>query len=338
MVKVAVIGATGYTGQELLKLLFRRKDVDVVAVTSESSSGVPLAQAIPFFARRKHLLLEKPDPSAISAKADVAFLCLPHGQAMSLASQYLDKGMKTLDLSADFRLKDPQMYRQWYSLEHSSPKLLPGAVYGLPELYSEKIKTANLVAVPGCYPTSVILSMAPLLDHPGLDTGLITVNSSSGVSGAGRKAKDELMYAELDGDYYAYGAPTHRHTAEMEQELGFVARRPVRVVFIPHLLPVTRGIYTTITIPAAESVTEESITESLRQFHMKSRFVKVVSGFVKMKWAVNTNAAYIGARVDKRAGMAIITCAIDNLVKGASGQAVQCFNLMHGMDEAEGLD
>jgi len=338
MVKVAVIGATGYTGQELLKLLLKRSDIEVTAVTSETSAGQHLGQTAPTLARDHHLILEKSDPKAISKRADVVFMCLPHGQAMSTAEIYLDKGLKVLDLSADFRLKDPAQYRQWYSLEHTAPGLLAKAVYGLPELYAPRIRTADLVAVPGCYPTSVILAMAPLLGLPGLDAQTLTVNSASGVSGAGRTLKDHLMFAQMEGDFYAYGAPTHRHTVEMEQELTHVAGREMKVSFIPHLLPVSRGIYTTITVGTSQAVDEESITETLKKFYLNSHFVHVVSGFPQMKWTVNTNHAYIGARVDKRTGLAIITSAIDNLVKGAAGQAMQCFNLMNDMDEAEGID
>jgi len=339
MIKAAVIGATGYTGQELLKLLFRRKDVEVAAVTSESSAGRPLASVLPFFSAGKRLILEKADAAKIAPRTDAVFLCLPHGEAMNSARAWLDQGIKTIDLSADFRLKDPALYKEWYQMDHSAPELLPKAVYGLPELYRDKIKTAGLVAVPGCYPTSVILAMAPLMATPGLETDAIVVNSASGVSGAGRKVKEEYMFAELDGDFYAYGAPTHRHTAEMEQELALAAGgRPVRVAFIPHLLPVTRGIFTTITMKASASITGEALTEKLRAFYSGSRFVHVVSGFPKMKWAVNANSAYIGAMVDKRAGVAIVTCAIDNLMKGASGQALQCFNIMYGLDEALGLE
>ncbi|MDH5638789.1 MAG: N-acetyl-gamma-glutamyl-phosphate reductase [Nitrospinota bacterium] len=338
MVKVAVIGATGYTGQELLKLLFKRADVEVTAITSESSAGKHLGEVLPHFARNHHLTLEKAVPEAIAARADVAFLCLPHGQAMGTAKDYLNKGLKVLDLSADFRLKNPALYKEWYHLEHTAPELLSTAVYGLPELYAENIKGASLVAVPGCYPTSVILAMAPLMNIPGLDTETITVNSASGVSGAGRAPRDHLMFAELDGDYYAYGAPTHRHTTEMEQELSTAAGRVVKVSFIPHLLPVTRGIYSTITMKVSADITEDMIMEALRNFYLLSHFVHIVSGFPRMKWAVNSNHAFIGAKVDKRAGVAIITSVIDNLVKGASGQAMQCFNLMYGLDENEGLD
>ena len=338
MIKAAVIGATGYTGQELLKLLLRRKDVQVTAVTSESSAGSPLSQAAPMLQGHGGLVLEKADPSSISAKAQTVFLCLPHGEAMKSAGAYLEKGLKVLDLSADFRLKDPQLYKTWYSMEHPAPGLLGRAVYGLPELYRERIAKADLVAVPGCYPTSVILAMAPLVNLSGLRPDFITVNSSSGVSGAGRKLKDDYMFAELEGDYYAYGAPNHRHTAEMEQELSIAAGRQVKATFIPHLLPVTRGIYTTITMPAGEGVTGEALTGVLREFYQGSEFVSVVSGFPRMKWAVNSNRAYIGATVDKRNGLAIITSAIDNLVKGASGQAMQCFNLVHRLDEAMGLE
>ena len=337
-IEVAVVGATGYTGQELLKLLFRRDDLEVLCVTSESSAGLPLAQAAPSLQRQKPMTLEKADPEAIASKAQVAFLCLPHGKAMDMAGALLDKGLKVFDLSADFRLKNPALYNEWYGMEHSAKHLLERAVYGLPELFREKITQTDLVAVPGCYPTSVILAMAPLVKFPGLETDVITVNASSGVSGAGRTAKESLMYAELDGDYYAYGAPTHRHTAEMEQQLGDCAGRPLRVAFIPHLLPATRGIYSTITVRTAEGVTEEDLHKELAGFYENERFVTVVKGFPQMKWAAGTNAAFIGVKVDKRARMAIIASAIDNLIKGASGQAVQCFNIAHGIDETKGLE
>lgn len=337
MIKVGVVGASGYTGRELLNILLRRDDVEVTAVTSETHKGKPLASVFPQFSKHAPLVFEGHDPAGLGGRFDSVFLCLPHRESMNYVPAFLADGVKVFDLSADFRLKDKDVYEQWYGVTHAAPELIAKSVYGLPELYKGAIASADLVAVPGCYPTSVILGLAPVMSESWIDTETIVVCSASGVSGAGQKIEARYLLAEMEGDYQAYGAPYHRHTPEMEQELSAISSKPLSLTFIPHLLPTTRGIHSTITVKTLEPVSREEVLETYLAFYRDCRFVTVADGYPRMKWAVNTNGAYINAQVDERTGALIVTSVIDNLVKGAAGQAVQCFNIRHGLGEAKGL-
>ncbi|MBI5816416.1 MAG: N-acetyl-gamma-glutamyl-phosphate reductase [Nitrospinae bacterium] len=337
MIDVGIIGASGYTGQSLLEILLRHPGVRVKAITSDSLAGKTLSEVFPKLSGLDPLVFEKSDADITTRNIGAVFLCLPHTEAMAVAPKFLAANIKVFDLSADFRLRDAAVYEQWYKAKHSAPEPMAGAVYGLPELYREKIATASLVAVPGCYPTSAILGLAPVMGEDWLDHESIVINSASGVSGAGKKAETQYMLAELYGDFYAYGAPSHRHTPEIEQELSVMAQTRVRVTFIPHLLPVERGIYTTITAKMKDPAGAGRLAREYKDYYEGERFVTVHDSFPKMKWAVGTNRIHISATADGRTGTLIVTSAIDNLVKGASGQAVQCFNIRHGLDEAEGL-
>lgn len=337
MVDVGVFGASGYTGQALLDILLFHPGVKVTLVTSSTYKGKRIEEVFPKLAGVSPLTFEEPDPVSQSGRAELFFLCLPHKEAMAVAPTLLEKGKKVIDLSADFRLKDAEVYEKWYGATHTAPEYLDMAVYGLPELYYEQIAHADLIAAPGCYPTSTILGLAPVIGLDWINRKSVVINSVSGVSGAGKKLEPQYMLAELEGNFHAYGAPKHRHTPEIEQELSRIARENVTVTFIPHLLPVTRGIYTTITADLARSVTAEEAVGLYSTFYSGKPFVRVIPSFPQMKWVVERNACVIGVTVDERAGRIIITSTIDNLVKGASGQAVQCFNLRLGLPQTAGL-
>jgi len=337
MTDIGIIGASGYTGQALLEILLRHPSAKVRAITSDSLNGKALAEAFPQFSKLDNLIFEKHDASAVASKVKAVFLCLPHKEAMAVAPLLLKAGVKVFDLSADFRLKDISVYEQWYKVKHSAPELASEAVYGMPELYRDKIAKADLVAVPGCYPTSAILGLAPVIGADWLDHSSIVINSVSGVSGAGKKTELQYMLAELDGNFYAYGAPSHRHTPEIEQSLSALAGKEVKASFIPHLLPVVRGIYTTITAKMTNPKSADEIFKIYNARYANSRFVTVHPTFPQMRWAVGTNGVHINATVDSRTGTLIVTSTIDNLIKGAAGQAVECFNIRFGLNEAEGL-
>lgn len=337
MVDVGVFGASGYTGQALLDILLFHPGVKVTFITSGTHKGERLEVVFPRLAGYSSLTFEEPDPASQADRAEVFFLCLPHKEAMAVVPALLEKGKKVIDLSADFRLKDSGVYEKWYGARHTAQEYLDMAVYGLPELYAEQIAHADLIAAPGCYPTSAILGLAPVIGLDWINRKSVVINSVSGVSGAGKKLEPQYMLAELEGDFHAYGAPKHRHTPEIEQELSRLAGQSVTVTFIPHLLPVTRGIYTTITADLTRPVTAEEAVGVYSTFYSGKPFVRVHGSFPQMRWALERNTCVIGVTVDERAGRMIITSTIDNLVKGASGQAVQCFNLRFGFAETAGL-
>lgn len=337
MVDVGVFGASGYTGQALLDILVFHPGVRVTLVTSATHKGKRLEEVFPRLAGLSSLTFEAPDPVSQADMAEVFFLCLPHKEAMDVVPSLLEKGKKVIDLSADFRLKDAGVYEKWYGAAHHAPEYLDMAVYGLPELYASQIAHADLIAAPGCYPTSAILGLAPVIGLDWIKRKSVVINSVSGVSGAGKKLEPQYMLAELEGNFYAYGAPKHRHTPEIEQELSRLAGENVTVTFIPHLLPVTKGIYTTITADLTRPVKPEEALSVYSTFYSGKPFVRTHGSFPQMGWVVDRNVCIISVTVDERAGRIIITSAIDNLVKGASGQAVQCLNLRLGLEETTGL-
>lgn len=338
MIDAGVIGASGYTGQELVSILLSHPGARLAFAVSETFAGKGLAEVFPRFSGRSDMKFESGDVSALAGRAEAVFLCLPHRESMKVVPGLLDAGLKVFDLSADFRLKDAAVYEEWYGVRHSAPELLERAVYGLPELYRESAVGADLVAVPGCYPTSAILGLAPLVKGGITDLSTIVINSVSGVTGAGRKAEPDYMLAELEGNFFAYGAPRHRHTPEIEQELSALAGEPaVTATFIPHLLPTARGIHTTITASLAAPRTRDELLALYADFYKGERLVTVTENFPRMKWAVGGPGVFIGVEVDGRTGRVIVTSVIDNLLKGASSQAVQLFNIRHGLDETEGL-
>ncbi|MBV9851626.1 MAG: N-acetyl-gamma-glutamyl-phosphate reductase [Armatimonadetes bacterium] len=343
--KVGIIGVSGYGGGELARLLLQHPNVELAYVTSGTYAGQPLAAALPGTAGRTGLTCEKFDPAAAADRCDFLFLAGENGLAMKVAPLLLEAGKKVVDLSADFRLKDPAAYKEWYKAEHAAPHLLGEAVYGLPEVYRAKITSARLVANPGCYPTSASLAVAPLLFGEFVERDAIIVDSMSGVSGAGRsKFGLDYHFSEVNESARPYGVGgVHRHTPEIEQVFSFVASRPVAVTFTPHLIPVTRGILTTayvgLTPDQAKGWDLEGIAEEYVSYYGYAPFVTVLEPGQQpaTKHVNGTNYCHIGLAVDKRTNRVIVTSVIDNLVKGAAGQAIQNMNLMYGFDETAGL-
>lgn len=341
MLRVGIVGVSGYAGGELARLLLLRKDVEVTYVVSNTYEGKPLSAAFPGVMGRSGLICKKFDLSEAIALCDIVFLAQSNGFAMKCAGQLLDTGKKVIDLSADFRLKDKALYPQFYKFEHESPELLAKAVYGLPELNKKQINSASLVANPGCYATAAALSLAPLASSHLIDFDTIVVNALSGVSGAGR-SKHNLTYhfPELNESMTAY-APVgqHRHTPEIEQTLSIAAGSPITLSFTPHLIPITRGIISTSIARLASRMDATEITNIFRRFYQDAPFVIVLDPgeIPASKFTAGTNYIYLSIAVDKRLQRVSVFAAEDNLVKGAAGQAIQNMNIMCGLPETEGL-
>jgi N-acetyl-gamma-glutamyl-phosphate reductase len=337
--KVAVVGASGYTGEELVRLLLRHPHAELVGVTSRQYVDKTVAEVFPRTASypvAKALQFIEAAPEKLARLAEIVFLALPHGVAVEFAGPLLQAGARVIDLSADFRIKDAATYREFYGHEHADPGLLGDAVYGLPEIYGEKISKARLVASPGCYPTSILLPLIPLLRAKLIDPGAIIANSLSGVSGAGRKAEVDYLFVECNESARPYGMPKHRHLAEIEQELSIAAESAVMIQFTPHLIPVNRGILTTLYL---NRTNRESIDAAFARAYADAPFVRLLGErtLPDTKNVVGTNVIEIAWRHDPRTGRLIVMSAEDNLVKGASGQAIQCLNLMCGHPETAGL-
>jgi len=324
MVKVGIVGITGYTGMELARILLRHPRVSLSFASSRRWAGKPLAEALPHLAGRTSLTVSAFDAAEAAGVAEVLFLCLPHGGAMDAAAGLLASGARVVDLSADFRLKDPAEFERWYQAPHRHPELLPRAATGFCELRREELKGCRFVANPGCYPTSVALGLAPLLEKRLVDPSRLIADSKSGVSGAGREPAPHLHFPEVEGDFSAYKvAGPHRHTPEMEQECSRLAGRPARITFTPHLLPVSRGILSTLYAePSGSPLTDGEL-----------------GGLYSSRYAGEPfEQAQVGPpRLDQRTGRYVVLSCLDNLVKGAAGQAVQNMNLMLGLPEQEGL-
>jgi len=340
MLKVAIVGASGYTGVELLRILHSHPEVAVTCVTSEQSAGRPVSDVFPTLRGRIDIPLENLEPAGIAGKVDIVFTALPHKAAMVVVPTFLKMGKQVVDLSADYRLRDPEVYGRWYD-KHLNPELLPDAVYGLPELRRAAIREASLVANPGCYPTSVILGLAPLLKGKVVDPESIVVDAKSGVSGAGRAARVDSLYCEVNEGFRAYGVGgTHRHIPEIEQELSILAGVELAVSFTPHLVPMDRGILSTIYANPLRKVSASDLLALYGAFYDGEPFVRVLPEgiFPSTGHVRGSNFCDIGVAVDERTGRVIVVSAIDNLVKGAAGQAVQNMNLMCGLPETLGLD
>jgi N-acetyl-gamma-glutamyl-phosphate reductase len=340
MLKVAVVGASGYTGCELIRILHNHPEVAVTTVTSEQSAGKMLSDVFPALRGRYDLPLEALEAERIAAKADIIFTALPHTAAMKVVPVFLQAGKKVIDLSADYRLHDAADYGVWYE-PHLNPELLPDAVYGLPELHREEIAGARLIANPGCYPTSVILALKPLLQERVIDSASIIADSKSGVSGAGRGAKVDSLYCEVNEGFKAYAiGGVHRHIPEIEQELSLLAGSKTVISFTPHLVPMDRGILSTVYSVPHAALTAKQLHALFEEHYEGEAFIRVLplGDFPSTAFVRGSNFCDIGITVDKRTGRIIVIAAIDNLVKGASGQAVQNMNIVCGFPETLGLE
>jgi len=337
MVNVSVIGATGYAGEELMRILSRHKGVKIAHAISKSFAGKQMSEVYPHFAAHD-ILLEDMDVKTVAADSDIVFLCLPHGASADTASALVKEGVKIIDLSADFRYNDAAVYEAWYPVIHPAKELLAESVYGMPELYREKIQDARIVGNPGCYTTCAILALQPLLKAGVIESQNIIIDAKSGVTGAGRKEALAYGFCEVEGNAKAYGVGTHRHTSEIEQELSLAAGETVVVSFTPHLLPVKRGIISTLYATPKKGVTATDIAQAYAVYKDEP-FVKVYTkGLPELKHVVGSNNWAAGYVLDERVNRLVVVACLDNLIKGAAGQAVQNMNIMTGFAETEGLD
>ncbi len=341
-VKIAVVGASGYTGQELMRILLRHPGVELVCATSRQYAGQMVSELFPRFRHvpGADLRFTDSDVAAIAATgAEAAFLALPHGVSVTYGRGLVEAGLRVIDLSADFRLNDPAVYEEFYGKPHADVPLMQEAVYGMPEWHRAEIEKARIVGSPGCYPTSILLPLIPLLRAGLLLPEDIVVNSSSGVSGAGRKADISLLFCECNENVKAYGVPRHRHLSEIEQELSLAAGTDVTITFTPHLIPVNTGIITTTVAKLAPGVSLADLTACYEKAYANAPFVRLMGENkpAETKNVTRTNFVDIGWAVDARTGRAVLMSTEDNVIKGAGGQGVHAFNIMFGFDETEGL-
>lgn len=339
MIKAGIIGATGYAGQQLASLLVNHPEAEIKFVSSNSYAGQLFSDIYPQFYKILDMpLLSTEEAKAAMSDVDVVFTALPNGLVFELAQLALEKGIKIIDFSADFRLDDPDVYEEWYKTEHTAKDLISKQVYGLAELWRDKIKGADLIANPGCYTTASILAISALLREDGLvDTDHIIIDAKSGITGSGRKKDLSLLYAEAGESVKAYGIAHHRHTPEIEQELSKVAGKEIQVQFTPHLMPMKRGILATIYVDLKKDVTEDDLYAVYEKYYGDENFIRIRRGMCETRFVVGTNFCDISVRVDRRTHRAIITSCIDNMVKGAAGQAVQNMNVAFGLEETAGL-
>jgi N-acetyl-gamma-glutamyl-phosphate reductase len=338
MIRIGIVGASGYTGVELARLLHGCPGVKLTVATSRQYNGRKLAEVYPSLAGLVDIVCEDISTEKLADRADLFFTAVPHQTAMAIVPDLLQAGKKVVDLSADFRLHDAAVYEKWYQ-KHTAPEYLIEAVYGLPELHRQQIAKARLVANPGCYPTSVVLGLAPLLRAGVVVPDTIIVDSKSGASGAGRAAQTGTLFCEVTEGFKAYKIAAHRHTPEMEQEIGALCKKPVTISFTPHLLPMSRGILSTIYAEPARPLTDEEVYGLYRSFYQDEPFVRVceTGTFPATQFVRGSNYCDIGFKTDSRTGRIVVLAAIDNLVKGAAGQAVQNMNIMCNLAETTGL-
>lgn len=335
MTRVAILGATGYTALETIRLLLRNPQVKVTAATTRQDGSPSISTIHPSLTGLLNLKCEDLNPTQIAERADFAFCCLPHGASASVIPQLLDAGLRVVDLSADYRLNNAEIYHEWYGLEHADPSRLGKTIYGLPEIYGDRIAHQQLVANPGCYTSASILALAPLLTQRFVAPSGIIIDAKSGASGAGRAAKQNVLYCEVNESLSAYGVGKHRHQPEIEQVLTDISSQPVDVVFTPHLVPMDRGILVTIYAQPTGTQSESELLHAMRSYYSGKPFVHVVDHLPSTKDVKGTNYVHITIRRTK--GVLTVIAVLDNLIKGAAGVAVQNFNLMAGYPEVTGL-
>ncbi|MBC7252525.1 MAG: N-acetyl-gamma-glutamyl-phosphate reductase [Actinobacteria bacterium] len=337
--KIGIIGASGYTGAELMRLLCRHPGVEVAYLTAHTYAGKEVDELYPHLHVYRGMRFRAFRPREALEEADFHFVALPHGEAMEVVPPLLEGGARVVDLSADYRLPDPGEYARWYGKEHSSPELLSRAVYGLPEFYAAAVREARLVAVPGCYPTAALLALGPLARR-GYPLEGCVIDAKSGVSGAGRTLSLSAHFAQADASVKPYGVGSHRHTPEIEGRLAELSSRPVRVNFVPHLVPMSRGILATCYLDLGPEASPGDVASAYEEAYSASPFVVLLGEgrFPETKCVSGSNYCHLGWYLDREKGTLVAASAIDNLVKGASGQAVQCMNIMMGWEETLGLE
>jgi N-acetyl-gamma-glutamyl-phosphate reductase len=333
-ISVAVVGASGYAGGELLRLLATHPQTEVVGAYDVKNAGQPLYKIHPNLRGVLDLKITEPDYASIGKNVDAIFTATPHGVAMKFVPLLLEGGAKVIDLSADYRFEDPKVFERYY-VKHESPQLR--ATYGLPEIYRAQIKKARLVANPGCYPTAAILGLAPLVKERLIDPNHIVIDAKSGTSGAGAGLTEATHHPICGSNIMAYSATTHRHGPEIDQELSKLAGQELRAYFTPHLIPVVRGILSTAHVFLNEGLPKDALVEIFKNFYRDEPFIRIVEGLPSVNYVVGSNYCDIGLEVDTKGNRVVVVSAIDNLIKGASGQAIQNMNLMFGIDEREGL-
>ncbi|HWQ40829.1 MAG TPA: N-acetyl-gamma-glutamyl-phosphate reductase [Desulfosporosinus sp.] len=333
--KVGVLGATGYAGQELVRILHRHEKVNELYLASSSVAGNEYEVVYPHWNGQNVGILQDENVPDL----DVIFCALPHGLTATRTGAFLERNMKVIDLGADFRLNSAQVYEEWYKIKHPASELLKDAVYGLPELYREQIRGRSLIANPGCYPTATLLALVPLLRNELLQTEYLIIDAKSGVSGAGRGVSLDTHYAEINENFKAYGVASHRHTPEIEQELSRAAGHPLTVNFTPHLVPMTRGMLVTIYAAVREGVNEDDLRKCWLEQYEEEEFIHVLpkGTWPQTKFSSGSNNAFLQLTIDQRTGNAILVATIDNLLKGAAGQAIQNMNLAMGWPEGQGI-
>jgi len=340
MIKIAIAGATGYTGSELLRILYHHPEAEVVRITSEQCAGQSLSSVFPQFQGLIDLTYEPLDPENLIKGADLVFLALPHTSSMKTVSDIFSHGTKMIDLSGDFRLKKAELYKNWYKTEHQAPGLLKDAVYGLTELHRDAIKGTQLIANPGCYPTAALLGVAPLLKEGTIELDSLVMDAKSGVSGAGKTPLPHLHFTEANEALMAYRVGEHQHTPEIEQEVAHLSNQDVPISFTPHLIPMNRGLLCTTYAFLKQEISTGDLVKKFQSYYNDEPFIRVLSSgsYPNTRNVRGTNRCDIGLKVDERTGRVIVVSVIDNLVKGASGQAVQNMNVMMGIEETTGLD
>ncbi len=338
-VRTAICGASGYTGSELLRILMGHPMVAVTAVTSERSAGRKVSDVFPAYGPHTRLTYEPLQKDKVVKKADVFFLALPHGASQEAVHFFYERGKWVIDLSADYRLTDRALYKKWYGIPHEFPSTLKEAVYGLPELYKQTIKKAHLIANPGCYPTGALLGLLPAVQHELIDVSSVTIDAKSGASGAGRKSELAFAFCEVNEGFKAYSVGSHRHTPEIEQILSAATHKDITVNFTPHLLPVDRGILTTMYAPLKKKIPEGKLFGMYKEFFKQEPFIAICEKglYPNILNVRGTNFCHIALKINTRTNTLVIITVIDNLVKGAAGQAVQNMNIMLGFEETAGL-